>query len=193
MKKELVLIGAGGHCHSVIDVVELESKYEIKGLLDIHYEEGQSLAGYPVLGNDELIEELARKGCHFLITIGQIRNCEPRVRCFEFLKELKAPIATVVSPLAHVSKHAKLGEGTVVMHQALVNAGAVLGENCIINTRALIEHDCSIGKHTHVATGAIVNGGVKVGEESFIGSGSIIRQTLELPNQSFIKALSLSK
>lgn len=193
MRSDLILIGAGGHCHSVIDVIELEDKYQIKGLLDINLKEGDSLGNYPVLGGDELIPELTRKGCHFLVTIGQIRNSEPRVRSFQWLKECKAPIATVVSPLSHVSKHAKVGEGTVVMHQALVNAGTVIEQNCIINSRALIEHDCLIEKHTHVATGAIINGGVKVGEQSFIGSGSIIRQMLELPARSFVKASSLVK
>ena len=35
MKEKIVLIGGGGHCHSVIDVIEQENKYEIIGIVDI--------------------------------------------------------------------------------------------------------------------------------------------------------------
>ena len=34
MKEKIVLIGGGGHCHSVIDVIEQENKYEIIGIID---------------------------------------------------------------------------------------------------------------------------------------------------------------
>ena len=32
--KNIILIGAGGHCNSCIDVIELEKKYKIIGLVD---------------------------------------------------------------------------------------------------------------------------------------------------------------
>ena len=32
--KKIILIGAGGHCASCIDVIENEKKYEIIGLID---------------------------------------------------------------------------------------------------------------------------------------------------------------
>ena len=34
MKEKIVLIGGGGHCHSVIDVIEQTNKYEIIGIVD---------------------------------------------------------------------------------------------------------------------------------------------------------------
>lgn len=35
MKEKIVLIGGGGHCHSVDDVLEQTNKYEIIGIVDI--------------------------------------------------------------------------------------------------------------------------------------------------------------
>ena len=32
--KNIVLIGGGGHCKSCIDVIEMEKKYKILGLVD---------------------------------------------------------------------------------------------------------------------------------------------------------------
>ena len=34
MKKKIILIGAGGHCNSCIDVIESENKFKIAGLID---------------------------------------------------------------------------------------------------------------------------------------------------------------
>ncbi len=32
--KEIILVGGGGHCKSVIDVIEQEAKYKIAGIID---------------------------------------------------------------------------------------------------------------------------------------------------------------
>ena len=34
MKKNIILIGGGGHCKSCIDVIEAEDKFEIAGIVD---------------------------------------------------------------------------------------------------------------------------------------------------------------
>lgn len=35
-KPNIILIGGGGHCVSVIDVIEQEDKYHIKGILELN-------------------------------------------------------------------------------------------------------------------------------------------------------------
>ena len=49
MKEKIVLIGGGGHCHSVIDVLEQTNKYEIIGIVDIKKNIGKKGIGgcYP--------------------------------------------------------------------------------------------------------------------------------------------------
>lgn len=178
--KKLILIGGGGHCESVVDVVETEAKYEITGILDKGIAVGEKICGYPVLGGDELIPEFVSKGHEFLVTVGQMGNSGVRLKIISCIHSVQGKLATVISPKAHVSKSAVVKEGTVVHHFALVNANAVVGENCIINSHAVIEHGCDIGSNTHISTSATVNGGCKVGRNSLIGSGSVIKQTLEL-------------
>ena len=142
MKKlPLILIGGGGHCRSCIDVIKLEDKYSIEGILDANESPGQQVDGYVILGNDNLIEELVHKEYHFLITVGQIKSAEIRLKLFEKLQQHNAILATVVSPKANISPDAKIGKGTIVLHGVVINAGAVIGLNCIINSLSLIEHD----------------------------------------------------
>lgn len=190
-KLPLILIGGGGHCRSCIDVIDLEGRYSIKGILDAKETPGQQIDGYPILGNDELVEDLVRKGNHFLITIGQIKSSKIRSALFEKLKRHNAKLATIISPKAYISPHATVGAGTIVLHGAIINAGAVVGQNNIINSLSLIEHDAIVGNHTHISTGALVNGGCSIGDHTFIGSGSVIANNITVGDKIVVGAGSL--
>lgn len=188
-QKNLIMIGGGGHCKSVIDVAE-SAGYKILGILDMPEEVGKSVLGYTVIGTDDDIPQYADKA-EFIITVGFIKNPSIRVRIFEKVKQAGGKLATIVASTAHVSRYATLGEGTVVMHQAVVNAGAKIGENCIINTFCNIEHDAVIGAQCHISTGTMVNGDCKVGERVFIGSQSVLANGITVGDDIIVGAGSV--
>ncbi len=172
--ERLLLIGGGGHCRACIDVIERQGDYQIAGIVDLPGHQGESLLGYPVLGADGDLARLLRDNPAVLVTLGFGRGSKRRQELYRQLGSCNARLATVVSPLAHVSVHARVGEGTIVMHQALINAGARISTNTVVNSQALVEHDCRIGDHCHIATGARINGGCRIGDGCQIGSGSTI-------------------
>lgn len=182
----LILLGAGGHAHACIEVIEQHGRYEIAGLVGMPEEVNSSRLGYSVIASDRDLSELAKAYRYALVTVGQIGSAENRMRLFRLAVELGFELPAVVSPLAYVSRHAVIGAGTIVMHGAIVNAGARLGDNCIVNTRALIEHDATIEDHCHISTGAILNGNVRLGVGSFVGSGSTIREGVALGKASVV-------
>lgn len=188
MKKSIILIGGGGHCKSCIDVIEQEGKYTIEGIVDLHENKGQSILGYPIIANDNDIEELAKKHKHFLITLGQIKSPQRRKELFKLLKKLEINLPAIISPRAYVSEHSIIGEGTIIMHNALINPNAEIGKNCIINSKALIEHDAVIEDNTHISTGAIINGICKVGKNCLIGSGVIIKHAIKVTQNTIVGA-----
>lgn len=188
-KIPLILIGGGGHCVSCIDVIEQEAKYEIKGILDLPEKVGDNLLGYPIIGTDEVIEKHL-KTHHFLITIGQIKSASIRQKIAEELIRLNAKIATIISPLAYISKHAIVGKGTIVLHFSKVNANARIGKHCILNTGCNIEHDVQIGDFCHISTHAVVNGSVQIKEAVFIGSSSVVNQGAAICSETIIGSLS---
>ena len=191
--KEIILIGGGGHCRSVIDVIELEGKFQIVGIIDKPELLGADVQGYPVIGSDFDIENLAKKYSYALVTIGQIKSAEQRIKIFSLANKAGFTLPNIFSPRAYISKHAIIGSGTVVMHDALINANASIGNNCIINSKALIEHDSKVSDHCHISTNTTINGGVVIETECFIGSGSVIRESSIIKRNSFIKAGSLIK
>ena len=185
-RQPVVLIGAGGHCRSCMDVIEQEGRWDIAGLVGQKAEIGSSVLGYPVIASDAELADLAKDYPYALITVGHIHTSNLRAQLFHDARRLGFTLPVVVSPRAHVSRHASIGDGTVVFHGAIVNAGARIGMNCIINSQALVEHDVAVGDHCHISTGAILNGDVRVGACSFVGSASVVKQGLALGEHSFL-------
>jgi sugar O-acyltransferase (sialic acid O-acetyltransferase NeuD family) len=191
MTKKLILIGGGGHAKSCIDVIEQTGAFEITGILDLPVKLNTQVLNYQVIGTDDDIIPFIEQDHWFLITIGQIKSAALREAYFDKLQTLNARLATVISPLAYVSKHAEIGAGSIIMHGARVNAGAIVGRNCIVNTNANIEHDTVVGDNTHISTGAVLNGDCRTGNGVFVGSGAVVQQGVQIASHVVIGAASL--
>jgi sugar O-acyltransferase (sialic acid O-acetyltransferase NeuD family) len=177
-KPSLILIGAGGHARACIEVIEQQGQYQIIGLVGLPEEILSQHLGYEVIATDDMLAQLAKSIPYALITTGQIQSVKLRTRLYQQATQCSFQMPVIISPTAHVSRHATVGAGSIVMHGAIVNAGAKVGNNCIINSRALLEHDTMVEDHCHISTGAILNGGVSVGAGSFIGSGCVVKEGL---------------
>lgn len=177
--KKIYLIGAGGHCKSCIDVIESTQKFQIAGLFDLKENVGKKIGPYSIIGTDQDIAKYVNSENEFLITLGQIKSPDLRIKTAELLTQLKAKLATVISARAYVSSTAQVLEGTIIMHDALVNSYASVGRHCIINTKALIEHDARVEEFCHVSTGAVLNGNARLKKESFLGSMAVTKEGYE--------------
>lgn len=186
--ESIILIGGGGHCKSCIDVIELENKFNIVGIVERVRGTDARILGYPIIGCDDDLPKLIKKYKNVLITVGQIKSAQTRIKIFDICKKLSANFPVVISPMAYVSKYALIGKGTIVMHQSIVNAEANIGENTIINTKALIEHEVQIGNHCHISTGSKINGQVSIGNECFVGSGVTLVNNITISKNVIIPA-----
>lgn len=184
--KDLVLIGGGGHCKSVLEAAE-SAGYSILGVLDLPEEVGKEVLSTKVIGTDDDIPAFVDKA-EFVVTVGFIKNPTIRIKLFNKIKEAGGKLATIIASTAYVSKYATIGEGTVVLHQTFVNAGSVVGKNVILNTATNIEHDAVIGDHCHISTGVMVNGECKVGERCFVGSQSVLANCVSVGNDIIVGA-----
>jgi len=190
---KIILVGAGGHAYSSIDVIEEEDKFKIIGLIDKNFPSNKTIAKYKIIGNDDDLNNLRKKYKYALVTVGQIKNPISRVKIYDKLKTQNYILPVIKSPKSYVSKYSKIGEGTIVMHRAIINIDSLIGSNCIINTSSLIEHNSVIGSHCHISTKAIINGDVTIGDKTFIGSGSVIFQGVKIGTNCVISAGSIIK
>jgi len=189
--KEIILIGGGGHCKSVIDVIEHDGSFKIIGIVDKSNLIGNKVLGHEIIASDNDLPKLAKKHKYALVSIGQIKSPLLRIQLYDTAIKAGFILPSIISPNAYVSKYAKLGNGTIIMNHAIVNANASVGDNCIVNTKALIEHDCLISNHCHISTNATINGGATIESGCFIGSNSTTKELAKITKNSFIKAGSL--
>jgi UDP-perosamine 4-acetyltransferase len=187
---EVIGFGAGGHAKVVIDILQREAKYRLRGLLDRDTSlKGKNVLGVPVLGQDEIVHELKQDGVeYFFIGLGAVRSLEPRRRLYEFALQSGLKPISVIHRCAVVSGSATLGPGVTVMAGVVINAESSVGVNVIVNTCAVVEHDCLIGDHVHISVGARVLGEVKIGGGTMIGAGSIIRQGITVGSNVIVGA-----
>ena len=191
MKPKIILIGGGGHCRSVIDVIELENKYKIAGIVVNDMPKGSRVLDYEVIGCDDDLEVLFKEYKNAIITVGQIKSNSIRVKLFKKLKNIGFSLPVIISPLAYVSKYVNIEEGSIIMHQACLNVNVKVGKNCIINTKALLEHDVIVEDNCHISTASIINGGTLVKENTFVGSNTVSKENITI--SGFIKAGSVIK
>ncbi len=187
--ESIILLGTGGHAHSVVDAIEAESRFHIYGFLDIEEKIGEEYRGYKVLGTDMLLEDNFEHGVkNAFVTIGYLGKDSIRSRLFLYLKQIGFTLPNIVDKTAIIAKNVILGEGVFIGKGAVVNSGAEIGDMCIINTGAIIEHDCRIGDFSHISVGSVLCGGVQVGRESFIGANATVIQGRTIGNKCIIGA-----
>ena len=174
MKKNLLIIGAGGHGRVVADIASRIGCYETIGFLD----DCPSVRPlpHPYLGicSDA---RLYAKEYDVIVAIG---NAAVRTRIMDSLCDIGVTFATLIAPEAVVSQDVVLGSGTVVMPGAIINTGARIGKGVIINTASSVDHDCLVGDFCHVSVGAHLCGEAILGDRVWIGAGATIINCIDI-------------
>lgn len=181
MSNNIILLGAGGHAKSLIEVIESQNIFKIEGLLDDNIDVGKSILDYPVLGRISDIDEYFTKQINFCVAIGHVKDNTIRKALFDNLFLWKQNIPNIVSSTANVSHRAELGIGSQIMNNAYVGPECKIGKNTIINTNAIIEHGANIGDNCHIASGAVVIGDKVVYDNIFVSANSTVIEDLVEP------------
>jgi len=179
----VIIIGAGGHTRSILELLDINSKSMI-GYVSLSQVSDIDL---PYLGNDEYVLKFYNPNDYKILLgvvyLDQVTMCLRRTLLDKY--SLFQGCNSIVAKSAVISTHTKLGLGTVVFEQAFVNR-SIIGQHCVVNSGVLIEHDCIIGDNVFIGSGCIIGGGVSVDSDSFIGSGCIIRDGVSITSNTVI-------
>lgn len=186
--KKIVLIGAGGHCKVIIDIIKCTNQFEIVGITE-KVEKPYDVLDVPIIGDDNNLIQIFNSGVkNAFICIGALNNINSRNLIYKNLKLIGFNLPVLIHNNAIISKYTNIGEGTCIMPGAVINAGSSIGKNCIVNSGSVIEHDCVIGNNTHISPNVAIGGGVSIGSNTHIGIGSSIIQGINLGNNVTIGA-----
>jgi sugar O-acyltransferase (sialic acid O-acetyltransferase NeuD family) len=188
MKKDIIVIGGGGHAKVLIDILQM-TNMNIIGILDADSAlSGQDVLGVPVIGTDDDIKNYSPDKVMLVNGLGSIDIPLVRKNIFYQFKAKGFEFHSVIHESAIISHHVKWGEGCQIMAGSIIQPGSILGDNIIINTGVTVDHDCQIEDHTHLAPGVVLSGNVRIEEECHVGTRAVILQGLHIAKKSLVGA-----
>lgn len=187
--KNIILIGGGKHCKTVIEILGENSEFKIWGISDLKEKINTYVLDYQILLLDENLKDYYPKIKYAFVSHG--KDLKLRKKLFDYAREIGFKFPTLISNSSNISKYLKIGEGTIIMKNSLINTNVNIGNNCIINSGSIVEHDCEIGNHVHISPGAVISGDVKIGDSVHIGANATIIDGVEIGNNSIIGAGSV--
>ena len=186
LQRKILLIGGGGHCHSVLDSILALNVYDEIGIID---SKDCHALGISVVGVDDDVQRLMSEGwSDAFITVGSVGNTQLRRKLHEMIKIIGLNVPTIIDPTAVIARGTELSEGVYVGKRAVINTGSRIGTCAIINTGTIVEHDCLIGDFSHLSPGATICGQVHIGNDSHVGAGSVVRQQISIGNGVLVGA-----
>lgn len=189
--RRILLVGAGHVCDTMLDALAV-TDWEIMGIIDnnpaLH-----KVGDFPVLGSESHLRGLKESCSNAIITLDY--HAGPRIRSFIFnsLKQMGYNLPAIISPLAHVSRDARVGEGCVVFPYASVLEGAAIGANCLIDLNAailenaIIGDHCVIGENAEAGAGCVLGEGVRIGASARINPGLNLKKKCVIGNNAIIR------
>lgn len=187
--KRIVIIGSGGHGREVAEILAQQAAqmgaFTVQGFIDENKERhGQWIDGLPVLGDWDWVAA-NKDGLAVICAVGTpavMRLLVARAQA------LGIPFANAISPLAHVSPRATLGEGVVIFPHVIVNTGAVIGSYVTLNLAATVSHDTRIGEYCNINPGVHLAGNVTIGAGCYVGMGTNVIQGKSIGPNTIIGA-----
>ena len=176
-KKKLAILGAGGH-GKVVGEIALLNKYEVIDFFDDRIDE---IKEYPfkIIDKQNNLKEYLNNYDAFFVAIGDNKI---RSEKFNFLKNLKVNIVSLIHPKSTISKFSFIGIGTCVMANAAINPGTVIKDGVIINTSTSIDHDCLIDNFAHISPNSSLSGSVQIGKFTHLGTGTSVHPGIKIGN-----------
>lgn len=191
MAKSLIILGAGGNCIDILEIVQAWNQhypseaYHCVGFLDDNPQLwNQSFFSVPVLGPLRTIHEYSE--AYFINGIGSPTSYGFRKSIIASLGVPLQRFVSVVHPTASIAPTAQIGVGTVIFPNVTVMSQVKIGNHVLILPNSVVNHDSCVGDHTCIASGVCISGGVTVGENCYIGTGSSLIGNIQIGSLALI-------
>jgi sugar O-acyltransferase (sialic acid O-acetyltransferase NeuD family) len=188
MKKQLVIIGSGGHGRVVADTA-VAAGWQVAGFIDDTKAAGHKENDYLLLGGRMLLKDHeVLETFMFIVALG---DQDARREISVALAGVGDILATIIHPSSVISPHASVGRGSVLAPGCILNANAKVGEFCILNTGCTVDHDVQLADGVQISPGVNLAGHVSCGEDVFIGAGAIVIPRISIGKGAIVGAGSV--
>jgi UDP-perosamine 4-acetyltransferase len=186
--KKIVIVGAGGHCRSVMSTIQNLGKSEVFGIVDISYKGiEEMIMGKPVIGGIDVMKKLDTRRFLLVLAVG---DNQKRKLIETSLQKNGFEFPNLIHPRSFVDRTARMGKGNIVSCFAYVGPMVNMGDFNIINTGVILEHEVTLGDFNHVAPCSTVCGRVKVSDQVLLGANSVVLPNIGITSEVILGANS---
>lgn len=195
---KIAILGTGGFAREIAtliqDINNKDSIYELVGFVDNSIEKGTLINGYPVIGNDEEINQ-TNEPIGLVLAFG-----EPKIK-MKVRSKFSNPLVsfpTIIHPSAIVGdrKLVEIGDGCIICASVIITTNIKIKDYVTLNLQCTVGHDtiidsyssfmpsCNISGEVHIGEGVYCGTGVKIinqtdiGEHSIIGAGAVVAKSI---------------
>jgi len=170
---KVLILGTGGMCIDILDIMNELGGYTCIGFLDDDKEKwNKEYQGVRVLGPLTKAKEFV--DAYFVNGIGNARNFLQKKTIIDRTGIPDEKFLSLVHPTASISKRASVGMGTVIFQHVTVASNAKIGNHVLIMANSVVSHDVIVGDYTYITGGACISGLVTIGRSSYLGTNCSI-------------------
>ncbi|MBF8149936.1 acetyltransferase [Winogradskyella sp. F6397] len=190
--KNILIYGASGHAKMIIDSIEKQNNYNIKGFIDSYKPLHEVINNYEIIGNLDMLPELINT-LHIEGIVIAVGDNYDRQQAYKNITNIAPQLQfiTVIHPNAVIANDVIIEEGTVIMANAVINSSAKVGKNCILNTASTLGHDSTMADFSSLASGVNIGGNTQIGTCSAISLGATVIQNISIGKYTIVGAASL--
>ncbi len=190
MKREVIIVGAGGHAAELREYIDLHNqarpadRMTVVGLIDDelsnyeHYDYHE-----PYLG--DIKTHKVTQNYEYLMAIANLKYRKPLIE--RFLNE-GAIFTGLIHPTALIASTAEIGMGVVISHNASLGPKVKIGDFNMLNSRCTIGHDTVLGKYNFISPQVALSGNTIIGESNLIGTNAATIPGITIGNNSIVGA-----
>ncbi|MEC5166443.1 sugar O-acyltransferase (sialic acid O-acetyltransferase NeuD family) [Flavobacterium sp. PL11] len=181
MKQKLIIVGAGSVGKYIAYNQNIfQQEFEIIGFLDDDVSKhNTTIAGVPVLGNVNAINDYANQGFALVwgIAFPTIKNT-----LYELYKHLNFDYPSFIAKSAWLSNAVFLGKGCIIYPGCSINYETEIQDFVVMNMNCAVGHNCKIGSFTSLSPGVNLGGNTTIGNQVELGIGCATLQGISIGN-----------
>jgi sugar O-acyltransferase (sialic acid O-acetyltransferase NeuD family) len=159
----------------MIDALNAQGgEWRLKGFLDDDpARKGTKVFDYSVLGSTA---DAASIDAMFAVGVASHHRPYSRIEIADRSGLPAERFATLVHPLASVSRRASVGRGALIFPFAVVCDSSTVEDHAYLSSFAFIGHHSAVGRGATLAPRASLHGGSRLSSAAYAGSHSVIRE-----------------
>lgn len=183
--KKLLIIGAGSVGKFIAyNINQFTQSFEIIGFLDDDVSKHNTvIAGFPVLGSIEKLQEFSGKD--IAIVLG-IAFPSIKKKLFYQYQNLDFDFPNFIAKDAWVSEAVIFGKGCIIYPGTTINYETIIDDFVVINMNCSLGHNCSIKSFSSLAPGVNLGGNTMIGNCVELGIGSSTIQGITIDDNAII-------